>query len=85
MKTKIRMMESNGSGGESWDGVLKLPIDLSAASTSVYREICEFAELGLHEFLPEFLLGEPRASGDGVGIFTHRPFGHRGLPVPGLR
>ncbi len=58
MKTKMRMMESNGSGGESWDGVLKFPIVLSGSSTSVYREICEFAELDFTEFLPEFLFRE---------------------------
>jgi hypothetical protein len=33
---KTRIMESNGSGGESWDGVLKSPMELLPVdSTSV--------------------------------------------------
>ena len=42
MKTKTRMIESNGSGGESCDGVLKAPIAPLEVSVSVYREIWLF-------------------------------------------
>jgi len=44
MKTKIRMMVSKGSGGESWAGVLKFPIVPFGATRSVYRETCVFCE-----------------------------------------
>ncbi len=40
MKTKMRMIESKGSGGDIWAGVLKLPMVLVPdESTSVYRLI----------------------------------------------
>jgi hypothetical protein len=42
MKIKTRIMESNGSGGDSCDGVLKLPIAPLEERASVYREICVF-------------------------------------------
>ena len=52
-------MESNGSGGESWDGVLKLPIVLSWRRGLPYSgRSASSAELDLTEFLPEFFLGE---------------------------
>src|SRR5512136_1954208 len=81
MKTKIRMMESNGRGGESWDGVLKLPIEVSTASTYVYREICGFAELVFTSSCRSS--SSVNASpGDGVGISTTGPSG-TGACLPG--
>src|SRR5512147_423452 len=68
------MMESNGSGGESWDGVLKLPMEVSVESTSVYREIWVFTD-ELFTSSWRSSSREKASVGDGVGISATGPSG----------
>src|SRR5271169_4154928 len=74
MKTKTRMMESNGSGGESWDGVLKLPMPVLVESTSVYREIWVFLALDWTSSCRSWS-SETARVGEGVGTFWTGPEG----------
>src|SRR5208337_3363637 len=78
MKTKTRMIESKGRGGESWDGVLKVPIaGLPEDRTSVYREICVFWVLDCTSSCLSWSSVTERV-GDGVGTFCTTPVGTGG-------
>src|SRR5512136_95994 len=74
MKIKTRMMESNGSGGESCDGVLKLPIALLEERTSVYRDNWVFCALDRTSCSLSWS-SVMESSGEGVGIFCTSPSG----------
>ena len=74
MKTKTRMIESKGSGGESWDGVLKLPIPVLVARLSVYLESWLFWALDCTSWARSWSSVIERV-GEGVGMFCTGPEG----------
>src|SRR5208337_830186 len=78
MKTKTRMIESKGRGGESWDGVSKFPIVLLVVeSTSMYRDIWVFFALDWTS-CDRSVSSETARVGDGVGISFTSPCGTGG-------
>ncbi len=75
------MIESKGSGGESWDGVLNEPMELPDESTSVYREIWVFVDEVFTSSCRNWS-AENWSVGEGVGIDFISPAG-TGAPVFG--
>ena len=82
MKTKTRMIESKGRGGESWSGVTKVPMtDSCEERTSVYRETCVFSWDDATRSCLSSSCVTPSV-GEGVGIFWTVPCG-TGVLLPG--
>ena len=82
MKTKTRMIESKGRGGESWSGVTNGPMAASPGeSTSVYWATCEFSCDDAASSSRSSSCVTPSV-GDGVGTFSTGPDGTVG-PRPG--
>src|SRR5208337_1191161 len=82
MKTKTRMIESKGRGGESWSGVTNDPMAACPGeSTSVYRETWVFSCDDVASSCRRSSCVMPSV-GEGVGTFSTGPCGNGG-PHPG--
>ena len=74
MKTNTRMIESNGSGGETGPGSQKCPSRIVAGRESVYLETCVFCEDDVTSSCLSSSFVIPSV-GEGVGTFSTGPSG----------